>query len=39
MDEVTSWVNQERLSDLIGPAWGIHGIVYQVLQPLLECQI
>ena len=28
---------QERLSDLIGPVtWGTYGIVYRVLQPLLE---
>ena len=27
---------QERLSDLIGPYWDTYGIVYTVLQPLLD---
>ena len=27
---------QDRLSDLIGPYWGTYGIVYRVLQPLLD---
>ena len=31
-------VNQQRLSDLIGPYWGTYGIVYRVIQPLLEVQ-
>ena len=29
-------LNQEKFSDLIGPYWGTYGIVYRVLQPLLE---
>ena len=28
-------MDQERLSDLIGPYWGTYGIGYRVLQPLL----
>ena len=27
---------QKRLSDLIGPYWSAYGIVYRVLQPLLD---
>ena len=35
-----SFTIQERLSDLIGPVtWGTYGIVFGVLQPLLDVNL